>query len=85
MRITISKTDKFTCPGRYDSTGSGLSIEFELDERLTTEQRLEKLKEFKLEFEKLYWPLANYDFQNFLSRLQSGNDAFLHWQIEQNS
>lgn len=85
MKITISKTDKFAFPGRYDTSGTGLSVEFELDEQLPLDQRLAKLQEFKAQFDQLYWPLASHDFQTYLHRLQVGNENFLHWQMNNQS
>jgi len=83
MKITISKSDKFQFPGRYETSGTGLSVDFELSESLSHEEKLKKLEEFKKEFDKLYWPLASFDFQTYLNRLQMGNENFLSWQISQ--
>ena len=82
MKITIGKSDKFTFPGKYESTGTELTVEFEIEENLTPEQIRDRTLECKAIFEQTYWALANYDLQTFLQRLQMGSSEFLTWKIQ---
>jgi len=82
MKITIGKSDKLSVPGMYESSGTSLSVEFEIDDSLTSEQRLQRLAELKNEFEALYWPLVSYDFQVYLQRLQIGTKQFLDFKTQ---
>ena len=83
MKITISKTDKFTFPNVFESSGTGLSAEFEIDQSLPLEQQQAQVMECKAMFEQLYWPLANFDVQTFLQRLQMGSQPFVSFKAQQ--
>lgn len=82
MKVTIGKSDKLSVPGVYESSGTSMSIEFEIADGLTPEQQLQELHRIKQEFEKLYWPLVTFDFQTYLQRLQVGSQQFLTFKTQ---
>ena len=79
MKIKIGKSDKLSVPGKYETTGTTLEVEFELPDDMTPEQRQEQLGMLKQAFEDLYWPLVSYDFETYLQRLKLGTQQFLQW------
>ena len=73
-KLVVSKNDKLTLPGIYESSGTGLSIEVELEEG---EDEQAALNAAKSRLEQLYWPLLAFDLQSYMRRVKMGTIEFL--------
>ncbi len=73
-KISVSKSDKLTLPGVYESSGTSMTLEAEIGEG---EDAATVLVQLKQQFDHLYWQLVARDFQEYLQRLQTGTANFL--------
>lgn len=65
VKVTVGKSDKFSVPGAYESTGTSLSVEVGVEDG---EQLNEVVARAKAELEPLYWWLAIQDYNEALKR-----------------
>jgi hypothetical protein len=83
MKIKIGKSDKLSVPGRYETTGTSLEAEFELPDTTDPVVIRQAMADVKEVFERMYWPLVNYDFTTYLQRLRMGTSEFLTWKTSE--